>query len=202
MRISVLIIAVAMLIGGINPAMADDKTVGVMSDSWRDYLTEMPCDMFAQVDSEGEHPQFMAGKPGKRRQQRKHIEQLRMLKMLELLDLDKDQEIGFLTGYNDLRRSIRRIDEARMKLLTELGNKLHDESGADKEIRKLVEQVDANRVQKQKVVTEFFDLASSMLTVRQLGKLMMFNEHFERELLDRVRVFREGRTSREHPKGL
>jgi hypothetical protein len=190
-----------MLAGGNGPVTADDKAEGAVSDSWRHFFSEMPHDMFAQADSEGEHPQFAPGKPGKHRRQRKHIEQLRMLKMLELLDLDKDQEISFLTSYNDLRSNIRRVDEARMKLLTELGDKLHNETGTDAEIKNLLEQVDANRQEKQKVETEFIERASTMLSVRQLGKLVMFNEHFERELLDRVRVFREGRLSRERPEG-
>ena len=201
MRIIVLIIAVAILTGGIGPVMADDKAERVVSDSWHEVFSEMPCDMFAQVDGEGEPPQFAPGKPGKRRQQRKHIEQLRMLKMLELLDLDNDQEISFLTSYNDLRSSIRRVDGARMTLLTELGDKLHNETGTDSEIKNLLEQIDANRQEKQKVEAEFVERASTMLTVRQLGKLVMFNEHFERELLDRVRVFREGRMGREQPEG-
>lgn len=201
MRTVVLIIAIAVLAGGSGPVTADDQTEGAVSDSWHNLFTEMPCGMFAQVDVEGEHAQFERGKPGQHRRQRKHIEQLRMLKMLELLDLDMDQEISFLTSYNDLRSDIRRVDEARIKLLTELGDMLHNETGADDEIKNLLGQIDANRQEKQKVETEFIERAAGMLTIRQLGKLVMFNEHFERELLDRVRVFREGRMGREHPKG-
>lgn len=201
MRIVVLIIGVAVLAGGSGPVTADDKAEEVVSDSWHNLFTEMPHDLFAQVTEQGEHPQFGPGKPGQHRRQRKHIEQLRILKMLELLDLDNDQEISFLTSYNDLRRDIRRVDEARMKLLTELGDKLHNETGTDTEIKNMLEQVDTNRQERQKVEAEFIEHASTMLTVRQLGKLVMFNEHFERELLDRVRVFREGRMGRERPEG-
>ena len=196
MRILALIIAVAMLSGGINPVMADDKADKVVSDSWHDYLDEMPCDMFAQIDDDSEQPQFPPGKPGMRRQQRKHVEQLRMLKMLELLDIGSDHEISFLTSYNNLRSNIRRINDARTKLLTELGDKLHNETGTDSDIKSLIEQIDANKQEKQKVEAEFIEHASTILTVRQLGKLVMFNEHFERELLDRVRAFREGKMGR------
>lgn len=201
MRKVVFIFAVAVLASGFNPVMSDDNAERAVSDSWRDFLHEMPHDLFAQVEEEGEDLHFGPGKPGQQRRQRKHIEQLRMLKMLELLDLDNDQEISFLTSYNDLRRNIRRVDAARMKLLTELGDKLHNETGTDAEIKNLLEQVDANRVARRKVEAEFIEHAASMLTVRQLGKLVMFNEHFERELLDRVRVYREGRMGRERQAG-
>lgn len=200
-RIVVLIIAVAALAGGFNPVTTGDKAEGVALDSWRDFLYEMPHDLYAQVEEEGENLHFGPGKPGQHRRQRKHIEQLRMLKMLELLDLDQEQEISFLTSYNELRRDIRRVDEARMKLLKELGDKLHDETGADSDIKNTLNQVDANRKEKQKVEAAFLERAATMLSVRQLGKLIMFNEHFERELLDRVRVYREGRKGRERQAG-
>lgn len=201
MRVVVLIIAVAALAGGSGPVMAGDNAERAVSDSWHDFWNEMPHDLYAQVEDEGENLHFGPGKPGQHRRQRKHIEQLRMLKMLELLDLDQDQEISFLTSYNDLRRDIRRVDEARTKLLTELGDKLHDETGTDAEIKTLLEQVDANRAARRKVEDEFIEHAATMLSVRQLGKLIMFNEHFERELLDRVRVYREGRMGRERQAG-
>ncbi|MDH3890868.1 MAG: hypothetical protein OEV49_07260 [candidate division Zixibacteria bacterium] len=201
MRKVALIFATAVLLFGGGPALPDDKPETVVTQTWDDFFFEMQHEMFAQVEEEGEHAQMEPGKPGQRRRQRKHVEQLRMLKMLELLDLNEDQEISFLTSYNNLRGDIRRVDEARMKALTKLGGKLHDSTSSDSEIEKLLEQIGANLVEKQTVEARFLENAAAILTVRQLGKLIIFNEHFERELLDRVRVFREGKMNRQRPDG-
>ncbi len=199
-RVTVLIsmITALMLFGG--NVWADEQNRATPDDNIEIMIEQCSAGMFAQID-EDPGPPCGPGQPGHMKRQRKHIEQLRMLKMLELLDLDKSQEISFLTGYNDLRNRIDSIEDERMTLLKELSERLRAENGSDEAIRKLVSQIIEKRQQRNKAEAEYIENVSGLLTARQLGKLVMFNERFERELLERVRAFREGRMRHNGPQG-
>ncbi|MCK4462454.1 MAG: hypothetical protein KAW46_11660, partial [candidate division Zixibacteria bacterium] len=128
--------------------------------------------------------------------QRKYVEQFRILKMLELLELDEDQELSFLTAYNSMRRELRKIDEERVRLIEKLAGGLRSETISDSAIGDLTERIFKADRMKRQVQSDFIEQASTTLAPRQFGRLVVFHERFERELLDRVRAFREHKGGR------
>ena len=162
-------------------------------------LTPDPRCVFAQADETIGPPDHPRGRPGERghmMRQRKYVEQFRILKMLELLELDEDQELSFLTAYNSMRRELRGIDEERVQLIEELAGGLRSETISDSAIGDLTERIFKADKLKRQVQLDFIKQASTTLAPRQFGRLVVFHERFERELLDRVRAFREHKGGR------
>lgn len=162
-------------------------------------VTPDPRCVFAQADETmgpSDHPRGRPGERGHMMRQRKYVEQFRLLKMLELLELTDDQELTFLTAYNSMRRELREIDEERVRLIEELAKGLRAASITDSAIGDLTERIFKADESKRQVQTEFMRQASTTLAPRQFGRLVVFHERFERELLDRVRAFREHKGGR------
>ena len=150
--------------------------------------------LLAQADETMGSPDRPRNRPGERghmMRQRKYVEQFRLLKMLELLELNEDQELTFLTAYNSMRRELREIDEERLRLIEELAGGLRSEAISDSAVGDLTENIFKADKLKRQVQSDFMQQASTTLTPRQFGRLVVFHERFERELLDRVRAFRE-----------
>lgn len=144
--------------------------------------------MFAQLDDPPPGP-GNRGRQGKGRQQR-HLEQLRILKLLELLDLAEDQEMQFLSAFRGVRRQHRQLGQERKELLDQLAASLHRETINERKIIKLVDLINENDLKRKSVQNVFLSDAREVLSVEQLGRLVIFQERFEAELLQGVSYFR------------
>lgn len=133
--------------------------------------------------------------------ERKHLEQFRMLKLLELLDLDSEQEMPFISAFNSLRKATRELEEGRRDLFRELATGIHDSTISDKEINQLYSQIERNELAMKSARGQFLDKARTTLSAYQFGKLIVFNERFELELLEKVREFHNRRSPAEQGKG-
>lgn len=125
--------------------------------------------------------------------QRKHIEQLRLLKMLELLNLSKEQEIPFLTAFNETRQKGDDIEAQTREYVDQLSAGLEDGSLGDTDIYKLVEKISDGVRSRMKLVDEFLAQAKGMLTAEQYGKLVIFHMRFEAQMLEQLKSFRDNR---------
>jgi Spy/CpxP family protein refolding chaperone len=139
-------------------------------------------------------PGRMRGQPGRGPMdgaQRKHIEQLRMLKLLEVLDLNEDQEPKFLVAFKDMRKIMRELDDKKGAVIEKLSAELKDSKPDDRRINELVDNVLAIETSKRQAMQTFVETSRGILTPVQVGRLLVFTERFEYELLERVREFRE-----------
>ncbi|MEA3297008.1 MAG: hypothetical protein U9R56_04015 [candidate division Zixibacteria bacterium] len=128
--------------------------------------------------------------------QRKHLEQLRLLKLLELLDLSEDQELEFITAFSAMRRKLRNLERDKSDLMILLAEGLRERTLSDSEVYDLIDNIVQTDKQKIGEIAEFRKKAREILTAEQLGRLIVFNDRFEYELLERVRAFHE-----RHPGG-
>ena len=127
------------------------------------------------------------------KQKMKHIEQLRVLKMLELLDLTPDQETDFLVTFNRMRTEQRLIDESRLAIIDSLAEGLKSGELSDAEIFRMADGIKETREKHHALMLSFFEDSKKILTAEQVGKMIVFHERFEFELLERLREFRQGR---------
>ncbi|MBI5266065.1 MAG: hypothetical protein HY851_02420 [candidate division Zixibacteria bacterium] len=139
----------------------------------------------------------MAGRPGpggpdrqEMERQRRHLEQLRMLKLLEVLDLKDSKEEPFLMAFRAMRKSQRDLDEQKKKLLARLSETIQSPSRDDRKINALTDSVVQISDQKRAQAGAFLAKARTILNAEQTAKLVIFEERFEYELLERVREFR------------
>ncbi|MFQ6007720.1 MAG: hypothetical protein ACE5K8_02095, partial [Candidatus Zixiibacteriota bacterium] len=125
------------------------------------------------------------------RKERKYLEQFRLLKLLELLDLKEEQEVDFIIAFRRMRRERRDLHEKRGELVSSLAEGLREQNISDDEIRLHVQQISELAKQEGHIMEQFLTDAQKILTPQQLGKLIIFQERFEFELLEGVRAFRE-----------
>ena len=132
------------------------------------------------------------GMPMEHMEQRKHLEQLRILKMLELLDLSKEQEVPFLTAFNSMREDLRDFEAQANQLTDTLAAELQSGGTDESRLRSLISRIKDVDRRKYERLMSFVDEADKMLTVEQVGKLLIFQRRFEAELLEQVGRFRRG----------
>jgi hypothetical protein len=125
-----------------------------------------------------------------------NIEGLRFLKLLEVLDMTEEQSEEFVPLFHRFRKDIRELQRERKTAFDTLVYYLHQPNAEEKlktcfiAIRGNLEKLDA-------CMEEFFDKCNDILTAYQLGRLLLFHERFEREVLESLREFRRRGTP--HP---
>ncbi len=164
---------------------------------------ETPCDPLPILLAQGEPPMDSNARPRMLHrdgpkgpgggEMRKYIEQLRMLKMLEFLDLSEDQEMTFLTRFKSLRADEDRLEAERKAQVEKLSELVTSEDPNDEAIRAAVDSVRIKMKQRIALFEAFVDDVGELLTPAQLGKLVIFQDRFEYELLERVRSFQDRR---------
>lgn len=123
--------------------------------------------------------------------QRKHIEQLRLLKLLEVLDLTEEQQPKFMSAFTGMRKNLRELDDRKSAVIELLSEELKSSKPDDRKINGMVDSVLRVEADKRRTIRTFVDDMRVTLTPVQIGRLIVFTERFEFELLERVREFRE-----------
>ncbi len=169
---------------------------GISSDE--DFLRLLGSETFVQVlDESAGKPGCGLGPGGPRRGQYdqpqfgKHVEQFRMLKLLELLDLQEEQEVPFITLFHRMRTQQRELQLKRVAVTELLSHGLRSGKFSEREITLAARQLLQERRNELDLRENFLKEAGEILTPLQLGRLILFQERFELELLGAVRTFRE-----------
>ena len=121
---------------------------------------------------------------------RKYLEQFRTLKLLELLNLKEDQEIEFLTAFRNIRKQGQSFEQEKRQLLESLSADLAAGRVDKHRIEVALEDYFQIAKRQQEAHMHFIDQIKSILTPEQVAKFLLFDERFERELLEHVREFR------------
>ena len=120
----------------------------------------------------------------------KNLENLRLLKLLEVLNLNENQNDQFISAFSKFRNASKSIQEKIETDVTDLSDYLKDENKSDDVILKKVDEIVKMKEEIEKERKDFFENTKNILTAEQLGKMMVFQERFEREMLEKVRGFR------------
>jgi Spy/CpxP family protein refolding chaperone len=124
-------------------------------------------------------------------QHAKNLENLRMLKLLEVLDLSDEQSNQFISEFVSFRKQVSEISEDVENEIDSLIDLLHQTEPSDKAIMDQITKIEATKIKRENVYKEFHKQVAKILTPVQLGKMVVFEEHFERELIESVRGFRD-----------
>jgi Spy/CpxP family protein refolding chaperone len=120
----------------------------------------------------------------------RNLDNLRLLKLLETLDLSGDQNERFIAAFSKYRKESREAFDLLQAHVDTLVNMLNSEKPDDKGILKEVAEIEQLKDQQLTLRKKMHDEVAEFLTPVQVGKLVVFDERFERELLERVRGFR------------
>ncbi len=130
------------------------------------------------------------GGPDKMGMHKKNLENLRLLKLLEVLDLDEDQNDLFISAFSKFRKNSKEIREKVEGEINILAEYLKQENRSDNVILEKVDLIVSMKEEFEQERKRFFERVKDILTPEQLGRMMVFQERFERELLEQVRGFR------------
>jgi hypothetical protein len=121
----------------------------------------------------------------------KNLENLRMLKLLEVLELDEEQDIKFIAAFASFRKNNREIGENVQKEVELLAEILHQTTPSEEDIMTQILKIEKMRIERENAVVDFHKEVTNILTPVQMGRMVIFEHHFERELIESVRGFRE-----------
>ena len=120
--------------------------------------------------------------PEKREQLRRDIENMRIWKMTQYLELSTEQSTKFFPIFNDFQKKREKLEEERGEMMRQLAEFVESEGKHEAEIRKLMSGLVKNRQKMVDLVDEFRREAGRVLSLKQQAKLVLFEEHFKREI--------------------
>lgn len=127
-----------------------------------------------------------------RDQRAKNLENLRLLKLMEVLDLTDAQSPQFISLFVDFRKETRLINDAIQKEVDSLSSLLQAEKTSDESIKSSIAKLESLKAERNKSAEKFHADIQKLLTVQQMGKVVVFELRFDRELIENVRGFRAG----------
>jgi Spy/CpxP family protein refolding chaperone len=128
--------------------------------------------------------------PDKMEQRMKNLENLRLLKLLETLELNEEQNDKFIAAFSQFRKTFREIHEELEREVTALADYLETENKNNEIIMEHIDRVEEIRLKREMSRKDFFEKIKSILTPEQLGRMVVFDERFERKMLQTIRGFR------------
>lgn len=120
----------------------------------------------------------------------KNLENLRLLKLMEILDLNDDQNDRFIAAFSLFRNKNRDLNQDLEKETEILAELIKSENYEDNKIIQQVDKIRKLKHRRMELADEFHAKVSEILTAVQMGKMTVFEERFERELLETIRGFR------------
>lgn len=125
-------------------------------------------------------PQKMKDKGMKNREK---LEQLEKIKLIEALDLDEETAIRFFARRNDSKKEIQELEKKLEDIFSELEKSFNSENKNQNENQKqLISETLKTRGSIELKRNQFFSSLNDILTVEQIGKLIVFEKKFRDEI--------------------
>lgn len=149
--------------------------------------------VFAQVDRQGDSD-IQIRRKGRERQnsdveqkrRRRHLEQFRVRKLLQLLNLSEDREKAFLTSFRQLRKEVHKERMTRRKLMKQLKRALRQSDSDDATVYEIFSGIKLSRESEERIRATFMERSKELLSAREFGRLMLFQEQFDAQLLGKL----------------
>ena len=125
-------------------------------------------------------PQQMKEKGMKNREK---LEQLEKIKLIEALDLDEETSIRFFARRNDSKKEIQELEMKAEDIISELEKSFNSENKNQSENQKqLISELLKTREAIELKRNLFINSINDILTVEQIGKLIVFEKKFRDEI--------------------
>jgi hypothetical protein len=114
---------------------------------------------------------------------REKLEQLEKIKLIEALDLDEETSIRFFARRNDSRKDIQELEQKLEDIFAELEKSFNSENKNQTENQKqLISETLKTRESIEMKRNHFISSLNDILTVEQIGKLIVFEKKFRDEI--------------------
>jgi Spy/CpxP family protein refolding chaperone len=123
---------------------------------------------------------------------RKQLEQIKIWQMTKEMDLPTDKAEKFFPLYNNYNTELRSITTQRREAVRGLDSTIKRETG-EVEVRKQVQQVLKLDAQMASVHEKFMQSLEGVLSPVEIGKYIVFEQKFDREIRERIRMIMQQR---------
>lgn len=130
---------------------------------------------------------------------RKDIENMRIWKMTQYLELSTEQSTKFFPIFNDFQKKREKLEEERGEMMRRLAEFVESEGKHEAEIRRLMSGLVKDRQKMVDLVDEFRREAGRVLSLKQQAKLVLFEEHFKKEIRGMIEDIRMRKRFRQGP---
>jgi len=114
---------------------------------------------------------------------REKLEQLEKIKLIEALDLDEETSIRFFARRNDSKKEIQELEMKAEDIISELEKSFNSENKNQSENQKqLISEMLKTRESIELKRNQFISSINDILTVAQIGKLIVFEKKFRDEI--------------------
>lgn len=125
-------------------------------------------------------PQQMKEKGMKNREK---LDQLEKIKLIEALDLDEETSIRFFARRNESRREVQELEKKSDDIIFELEKSFDSENKNQAEKQEqLISEFLKTRESLELKRNQFISSINDILTVEQIGKLIVFEKKFRDEI--------------------
>jgi hypothetical protein len=111
------------------------------------------------------------------------MEELKKIKLIEILQMDEETNVKFFTRRSEHIKKIESLNFASQQKIEQIAGIIED--GKESNSTNLKKAIDEYLQLQENVMQErqnFFKSASEILTIEQLGKLVVFEEKFRNEV--------------------
>lgn len=140
--------------------------------------------------------------PGSMREKiKERIKTIKIWRLTEAVELTTEQSEKFFPIYNEFQGALDSLEREKQETLQRLETMTRDQGTSDKDIKSLVSEIGEFDNRSANIRKKFFDDVSAVISTRQLGKLLVFEENFRRRLQETIRDIRRemgGGRMREH----
>jgi hypothetical protein len=122
----------------------------------------------------------------------RNLENLRLLKLMETLDLDDKQSPQFISLFVDFRKDMRITNDSVRTEIDKMGGELDSKTPNEANIKLSLANIEKLQLKREDIKRKFHTETSKLLTVVQIAKVAVFEERFERKLIETMECFRAG----------
>jgi len=138
----------------------------------------------ARIERKRSGKRILSDKERSRR--RRHLEQFRLLKLLEFLDLSEEQEDGFIKSFRKLRRGMVKERKDRHSLMRQLKKAVGKDGTKKSMVYDIFSELKEGRNQEEQNRAAFMERSKVLLSAKQFGRLILFQEQFDAQLLGKL----------------
>ncbi|MFZ1729246.1 MAG: hypothetical protein WBQ23_01355 [Bacteroidota bacterium] len=114
-------------------------------------------------------------------QGRQRLEELRTIKLIKALDLNEEQAIRLSVREKEFREAEKTLMDQRKKMLKELSGLIEDKA-EDASLKNQLQRIDEISSQIGHGKHAFLLSLTDFLTMQQVAKIVLFEEHFRQEV--------------------
>lgn len=128
----------------------------------------------------------------RREKMRERLETIKIWQLTDAVGLTSEQSKEFFPIYSKFQKDHEKIEDKRRSIIDSLDELSAKDQVSESDIKKTLDDLTATESEFATLRTRFIKDISGVLTVKQVAKLVVFEDRFRQRLQDNIRAIRGG----------